>query len=200
MTNKTVKPKCHSKIIPCPAGERCPEHRGRSEAIIKALKNSDIKTAALLKKEELDVKEKQQLASFLKEMNVKLKKDGSSIITVTEHLPIYEKRTWNARTTVYRNRKQKIVAPPVHPAEVIDKTHRIVPNNTTLFYAGVVVKTPDEAMQSSLDQIYDGNVTISTSSTFSTIAVNVLDIADDYKGHGVESHVIASIVASQVGS
>jgi hypothetical protein len=56
--SKEKRPKCRSNVVPCPAGDRCPEHRGRSAAIMEALKNSNVPEALLLKKEELDKKEK----------------------------------------------------------------------------------------------------------------------------------------------
>jgi hypothetical protein len=190
---------CRSKSIPCPAGDRCPAHRGRAQAIKSALENSDLKAASLLKKEELSDKEKRQLKDFVDNMKIRLKKDGSTVITVTEKEEIFSKENGNKTLTVTRAVKKKIIADAIHPADGVDKTRRIIPNRQTTFGPNNpdLRKTQDQEMQEALDELYDGKVQLETKSKFNTILINKLDVEDDYKNHGIESHILASVVVAR---
>jgi hypothetical protein len=112
-------------------------------------------------------------------MNLKFKKDGSTVVTLNN------------------DKKNQIHIDPIHPAAAVDKTHSIVPNHQMVFSAGTVRKTQDEQMQEALDELYDGNVQIETSNNHGFVGIDKLNVTDDYKGHGVESHVLASIVVER---
>lgn len=185
MTNKI--PKCRSTRIPCSAGDRCPEHRGRAKAIQEALANSDIETASLLKKEELDRDEKAKLANFLASVSVKTRRDGTTKVTIPENTPIAEATMGNKKVTFSKTKKRVIEIPAIHPADAVDQGELIRLSDN-------VKGVTSERFNETLNQLYDGHVTMDVDSESSTYVINSLHVDDDYKGHNVAGHVLASFV------
>lgn len=180
-------PKCRSTRIPCPAGDRCPEHRGRAKAIQEALANSDIETASLLKKEELDRDEKAKLAAFMASVVIKPRRDGSTKVTIPEQTPIAEANMGNKKVTFSKIKKRVIEVPAVHPADAVDQTELIRLSDN-------MKGTTSDRFNEALEQLYDGHVTIDAKSKTSTYVIDSLHVDDDYKGHNVAGHVLASFV------
>jgi hypothetical protein len=178
-----VKRKCSSRTFPCPSGDRCPEHRGQAEAVINALKSSDIEAASLLTKDKLEAEEKKKLKAFLESMTVKTKRDGSSIVTVKDDKTVFESFNGKRTLKVTKTSRKKIEVPAVDPVEAVDKT--------------IAVRSGSDyknGFQNNLNAIYDNNVVVSDTNTFGSFVLNKIDMPDSYRGKGVESHVLASYV------
>lgn len=179
-------PKCRSKVFPCPAGDRCPQHRGQAQAVMNALQNSGVEAASLLAKENLDKTEKQKLNNFLSSVRVKTKRDGSTELTYPNDPKIISQKQTPTKTVTFSiTKRAKQVLPAVHPAEAVNKQSAIRSNGNYIH---------NEGFLKNLEQIYDGKVKTNYTHGHNGITIQPIEMPEDYRGKGVESHILSSIV------
>jgi len=194
------RPKCRSKVIPCPAGDRCPEHRGLVNAITQAAQDQDLGRFLQLKDEEATKEELLKKAQFLSQVTIKKNRKGETIVK----LPPFEKEVASFtlpsksilhtnEVTFSRTQKQQLVIPPIHPADAVDKNMRIIPNSQKFFFAGSGMKSKREEFAEAVEETYDGNVKVNYHHA-GDVMIDGIEITDDYKNRGVEAHVLASLV------
>jgi hypothetical protein len=89
---------------------------------------------------------------------------------------------------VYTSTRPKVNLGARHPADMVDKTRPI--RTSGLFSASISFKN-------AVEETYDGNVHfIEGKGQFSTNVIDDIEVADDYKGKSIESHVLGSYLAN----
>jgi GNAT superfamily N-acetyltransferase len=192
----TRRPKCRSSVIPCPAGERCPEHRGIIKAIAQATENQDLGNFLTLNEEKASKEELQKRAEFLSQTRIRRNRKGDIVVKTPGRKTTVAEFTANGRavSVTKQGKTQTQVIPAPHPAELVDKQRRIMPAERGIMNSNRGWESPDHLFQKGVDAVYDGHVQVSTNWKNENVLVDGIRVDDDYQGHGVESHVLASIV------
>lgn len=196
------RPKCRSKHIPCPAGDRCPEHRGMVAALVQAANENNFDGFAELKEESSSREEEQAREAFFAQATIKKNRKGEMVVTLPpESKEIYRKQDslGHKTLTVTTKHAKKVVLPAVHPSELVDKTRAIRTGTAGIF--GVMhvdsKKNGYVQMQEAISETYDGNVEASWNHVSGDITIDDVQVADDYKNRGVEAHVVSSIIVNE---
>jgi hypothetical protein len=173
---------CTSKVVPCPAGDRCPEHRGIMIALDRAAKELDFDSFAQLKS---DLAEKQGTIGF------KRKASGETTVTVTT--PVVSRRVTKQRGT--RSIEYKLTKPhkdviklgKLSNADLVDKNHKIIFN-----------QYDKEEIAQRIAETYGPDVKASFGFTeYGEIhTVESISMPEDFKNKGVSKHIVESLIAN----
>ena len=119
---------------------------------------------------------------------IKKNRKGELIVELPEtHKPFLTRATASGgKLELYKIVKSKVNLGAQHPADTVDKEHVI---RTGGFMSDSV--TFPEA----INQTYDGNVQlVQGKGSFDVIAIDDMQVTDEYKNHGVEKHVLGSLI------
>ena len=184
--------RCASKVFPCPAGDRCPEHRGMQKALLDAAASGKLDEYLQIRGE-IDERAIEKRKEALTQTTIKKNRKGELVA----QLPVVKKVIFSknkegilnsSEFNVYTSTRPKVNLGVQHPADMVDKTQPI--RTSGLFSASISFKD-------AVEETYDGNVHfIEGKGKFATNAIDDIEVADGYKGKGVESHVLGSYLAS----
>lgn len=199
---KNKKPVCRSKTIPCPAGERCPQHRGLLHAILQAAEGQNLEEFLALK-DELSDEEKKRRQHFLQNLKFKTNKDGTGTVIVPGMQEVFwEKATNNGlKETTWSLTKpgktRKVTFPLPHPADTVDKNLRIS-TSVGLFDTTDYKVSPHEKVVANAQTIYGGGIeNFDCKLEDGDYVYRNMKLAPGYENRGVEAHVLLSSVAAQ---
>ena len=192
----TSRPKCRSTVIPCRAGERCPEHRGLIKAISDATQDQDLGRFLALKDEEASKEQLKEKQEFLANTKIRKNRKGEIVVTLpSEQRTVKQVELGNETLSFFRTTKgEKLVIPAPHPADAVDKNVRIYPKEQSSVRPDEKRKNSVELFQDGVDLVYDGHVQVEFNHKSSDVVITDIKVDDEYKGHGVEAHVLASVV------
>lgn len=184
----TVKiPKCRSKIIPCPAGDRCPEHRGLAKALADAAGRGDFDSYLQIRGESEQVISTRRNEA-LSDSFVKKNHKGDIIVTLPEVKTVFFHKTKpTSKVTLYTKKRPKVNLGTISPVDLVDKTKSI---NSSWGLSGA-----RQSFAEAVTEVYDGNaIFIKGKGEFDVLVVDDIQVSDDYKNKGVEEHILGSFV------
>lgn len=184
--------RCASRVFPCPAGDRCPEHRGMQKALLDAAASGKLDEYLHIRGE-IDEVALEKRKAALEKTTLKKNRKGELVAQLPEVKKIiFSKQEVGARgsreLSVYTSTHPKVNLGIQHPADMVDKTQSI--RTSGLFSSAVSFKD-------AVEETYDGNAHfIEGKGGFSTNVIEDIQVADDYKGKNVESHILGSYLAN----
>jgi hypothetical protein len=168
--------RCRSRVVPCPAGDRCPQHRGLIAALEKAAVAMDFDSYADLSK---------QLGEQQATGRVRRNLKGETIVSFNTPIVSAKMDTREVTFQVSRPRRQQVNLGKLTAADLVDKDRRI-------YFDVYDAEETNRAIQ----ETYGPEVSLQTSHEFSAQHFDELKVPAGFEGKGVQKHIVESYLAA----